>query len=110
MTRTLAEAAADIRHAARNQDVQWLRSRLGIDEKQARHLLQDADVNELPGLVETLAARWPKPHRARLLQEIKLKRLLAPHHERMAQIKAASEKAAGSAVAPQGGRRLHMTG
>ena len=73
MTRTLAEAAADIRHAARNQDVQWLRSRLGIDEKQARHLLQ----------------------------EIKLKRLLAPHHERMAQIKAAREKAAGRAVAPE---------
>ena len=107
---TLVETAAGIRHAARNQDVQWLRSRLGIDEKQARHLLQDADVNELPGLVETLAARWPKPHRARLLQEIKLKRLMAPHHERMAQIKAAHEKAAGSAVAPQGGRRLHMTG
>jgi hypothetical protein len=110
MIMTLAEAAADIRHAARSQDVQWLRSRLGIDEKQARHLLQDADVNELPGLVETLAARWPKPHRAHLLQEIKSKRLLAPHHERMAQIKAAHEKAAGSAVAPQGGRRLHMTG
>ena len=109
MTRTLAEAAADIRHAARNQDVQWLRSRLGIDEKQACHILKDADVNELPGLVETLAARWPKPHRARLLQEIKLKRLLAPHHERMAQIKAAREKAAGSAVAPTAAGRLRMT-
>jgi hypothetical protein len=110
MSMTLAKATADVCHAVRNQDVQWLRSRLGIDEKQARHLLQDAGVNELPGLVETLAAPWPKPHRARLLEEIKLKRLLAPHHERMAQIKAAREKAAGSAVAPKAAGWLRMTG